>query len=313
MTITQTRCIKCNGALETTYSRHLGMGPDCETNVEAAFNADVKMGYAISGDRMFDLLALFATESHIEAVRNIALMLVSVCPEKAITWDVVVACFTIARTQREHGDENGVQQLLTALGEIIPCTTAMALGEASAAEAQLDYDPETRKVGFMGTTVRKASEGFCKLASVKRHGTRAWEFDVRDAEAVFTIARLRWPLLKVTESFKTGLEICKNLPPLPPAPERFSVELALDFMTVVHERLRYGSQEDAAHNAYMRNTIGACWNGPVAKAQNKCAWLVPTDRIEEVKARLAEMFPPLSEIRNPTAGGVTRGSRRRAA
>lgn len=298
----QTFCFKCNNSLETVRSRELGLGPDCEINVKLAFDADIAAGRIVSGNVIFELLGVFAGDNAIPAAKEIALALINASPEKKLTWPVMAGFFSLARTVREHGDEISVDRLFKALAEVAPGTTAMLRGEASASEALLDYDPEAKQVLLAATTVRIASEALSKLASVKRNGTRMWTFDVRDAEAVYKITELRWPLIKVTQAFMDGLDICKNLPALPPPPAQFETSLATEYINVFYEVKDDKGQwlktptYDARQAMFLwLQSLGGCYNKKLSVGK-VCAFVVPAEYRDEITARLTAMYPPRQQF-----------------
>jgi len=291
MTITQTRCFKCHASLETETARHLGLGETCELNVKAAFEADKAAGLVISGDQLFNLLSVFGNASSPET-QAIALGLINASTSQEITFEVLKGFFVLARTLRDHGDTASVTLLFSALKELLPRMTAMALGEASPAEALVDFDVEGQRVTLSATTVRQASEELCKLASVKRFGYRQWSFNLRDAVAVAAIVSLRWPLAKLSAEFVAALEIAKALPPLPPVAALFESYLATDFHVVTYSKSNLTTISGDDLFAYFRNEIGAAWYGKVATEKRCCAFLVPSERMEEVTAKLTAATAP---------------------
>lgn len=288
--IEQCYCFRCPQPLETVRSRKIGLGPDCEANVKLAFDKDIERGLPMSGDALFNLLALFGADEACAPAKMLALELISLSPEKKITWEVILGCFALARSLRTHGDEAAVTTIFTALSQVVPAATAMALGEASANEALLSFDETTNTVHLAATTVRKASEVLVKLASAKRHGVRAWEFNVRDAAAVLEVVQLRWPLVRISENYAAALEIQKNLPPIPPAPPRFDIGGIVEFVTLSYEKMRFDDPDNQALSNLFRNELGAAWNKPAYDTTGRPTWYVPTALVDVARSRVEAIF-----------------------
>ena len=294
MTIIQSRCFKCHAALELEDARKLGLGPDCANNVRLAFEADkaANGGAAISGDAIFNLLAVFGNDASCEAAKEVALGLINANTFTDVSWNVMAGCFTLARTLREHGNEAAVTLIFAAMRELCPRMTAMSLGEASTAEALLDFDTEAGVVTLSATTVRQGSEELCKVAGVKRFGYRQWSFPLRGVLAVQAIASIRWPFAKVTAEFEAACVKCAALPALPPAPALFESYLATDFHVVTYFKSSLTTTTGDELFAFFRNEIGAAWYGKVATEKRCCAFLVPSERMEEVTAKLTAATAP---------------------
>ena len=301
-TITQTRCLKCKNPLETLDARNLGLGADCAANIKRAFEADkAANGEAtISALSLFNLLTVFGNDNNIPAAQEVALGLLNSNTFADVTWAIMEGCYILIRTHREHRNEEAVTLILAALKDICPRMTAMSLGEASPAAGLLDYDPESKNVMGMLTTVRQGSSELAKIPGVKRapENTRMWSFPLRGACAVKAIASVRYPFVTLTPAFEAACVECAALPALPPPPVAFSGYLATELMVVTYRQkdeagkylLSYG--EGDALSGWLKDTIGASWYRPVYQQTGQPAWLIPADRYQEVMDRLAVVFAP---------------------
>ncbi len=225
MTIKQTKCSKCGFSLEVNPYLTIGLGATCIKNARLAYDADIAATHELTGDTMFNFLAIFGNFQDAElpeelkpTLERLSFALINHGVGKILPFEIVLDAFSIARNCSD-AIKGEIHKALNELG--FKRFINLATGQTCDGVAMLDFDPITGQATLHGTVRRCAAEVFNKKRNKRPH-TNFWIFlEIRDLPDIYDTVQLRWPLpnaIVVTQAFLDAVALAKTLPPLPPKP-----------------------------------------------------------------------------------------------
>jgi hypothetical protein len=324
----QTRCSKCNLPLETLEARLVGLGDTCRDHALACFTVDrSNMKGAISGDTLFNLLAIFASPELTETraaraarlgiaaeqttvLERATLALINCASPDQLTAQTVLDCFSLSRTAKDE-TAKAIETALSELGYVR--FLAMAQGEAQPEVVQFSYQSDQAKPLVLEcTTRRKSSELLALLPSALKFSGRLWRFSLRDAPEVFDIVSRYFPLTPLDTAFVRDIRNqAAALPPIEVKRYYKVVEPEDPFMfyswPLTDENGSY-FMSYAESQAFREILLArGC---ALTKINGEWTWLVPTSQAswlqDELDARLVS-----KEAKPRATRSASRGSYRR--